>query len=351
MSDLCNMVTTYAEKGKTLATSLATGLGLTGVGAAAVVVGVITYNVVFKEETTTPAIPPSAEVTQPQETAIAEPVAAPQITPSFDVVRIDKEGAAVVAGKAAPNSKVIVGLDGQEIATAQSDSSGSFVALFDLPPATEPRELSLIAVDKGGVELASADQVLVVPTAVEQKTAPKVVVAKADGVEVIKPKAEKVQNPDAPAPDTPLSLDTIVYDDVGDVIVAGSGKRDEFIRVYLDNKPKDVQKVQKDGGWKITLSDVPEGIYALRVDTVDAQGKVQERIESPFKKETPKTVVASSKSKAANVTVQPGFTLWELAENQYGSGTRFVQIFEANRDIIKDPDLIYPGQIFDLPTQ
>lgn len=49
------------------------------------------------------------------------------------------------------------------------------------------------------------------------------------------------------------------------------------------------------------------------------------------------------------VTVQPGFTLWGIAEGQYGSGFNYVQVFEANRDRIRDPDLIYPGQVFALP--
>lgn len=49
------------------------------------------------------------------------------------------------------------------------------------------------------------------------------------------------------------------------------------------------------------------------------------------------------------VTVQPGNTLWALARENYGEGIRYVQLFEANRDKIRDPDLIYPGQVFDIP--
>ncbi len=49
------------------------------------------------------------------------------------------------------------------------------------------------------------------------------------------------------------------------------------------------------------------------------------------------------------VTVQPGFTLWGIAQGQWGDGVLYVQVFEANRDRIKDPDLIYPGQVFVMP--
>lgn len=49
------------------------------------------------------------------------------------------------------------------------------------------------------------------------------------------------------------------------------------------------------------------------------------------------------------VTVQPGFTLWAIARDQFGDGVLYVQVYEANKDRIRDPDLIYPGQVFALP--
>lgn len=49
------------------------------------------------------------------------------------------------------------------------------------------------------------------------------------------------------------------------------------------------------------------------------------------------------------ITVQPGFTLWGIAQERYGDGVMYVQVFEANRDKIRDPNLIYPGQVFAVP--
>jgi len=49
------------------------------------------------------------------------------------------------------------------------------------------------------------------------------------------------------------------------------------------------------------------------------------------------------------VTVQPGFTLWGIAQERYGNGVLYVQVFEANRDKIRNPDLIYPGQVLSVP--
>ena len=53
---------------------------------------------------------------------------------------------------------------------------------------------------------------------------------------------------------------------------------------------------------------------------------------------------------AISVTVQPGFTLWGIASQQFGDGVLYVQVYQANKDKIRDPDLIYPGQVFVIPS-
>jgi len=44
-----------------------------------------------------------------------------------------------------------------------------------------------------------------------------------------------------------------------------------------------------------------------------------------------------------------GDNLWNIARAHYGEGFRFTMIFDANKDQIRDPNLIYPGQVFSLP--
>lgn len=288
--------------------------------------------------------------------AIAEPA-----SPSLDLVRIDKTGSTVVAGQAEANANVDIVLDGEVVGEAQADKTGAFVALLDIEPSETPRELGLVQKQTTGEDVTSTDKVLVMPFQPEAVVAPKLVVAKPEGVEVIAPASNEEPNVETLAENTEpeaqvasavtgLSLDTIVYDDLGDVVIAGRGSSDDFIRIYLDNKPANVQKVTDNGQWKITLSDVPEGIYALRVDSIDSAGAVTERVQSPFKREATTLVANTDNEKPSNVTIQPGYTLWALAEKRYGDGIRYVQIYDANRDRIKDPDLIYPGQVFDLPN-
>lgn len=48
-------------------------------------------------------------------------------------------------------------------------------------------------------------------------------------------------------------------------------------------------------------------------------------------------------------TVQSGDTLWAIAAQMYGSGSKYVKIFEANTDILENPDKIRPGQKLVIP--
>jgi nucleoid-associated protein YgaU len=65
--------------------------------------------------------------------------------------------------------------------------------------------------------------------------------------------------------------------------------------------------------------------------------------------EAPAELAEAAPAAPVTITVQPGFTLWGIAQERYGDGVMYVQVFEANRDKIRDPDLIYPGQVFAVP--
>src|SRR6476620_12360037 len=55
--------------------------------------------------------------------------------------------------------------------------------------------------------------------------------------------------------------------------------------------------------------------------------------------------------KIATTTVSRGDSLWRLSRLRYGVGTRYAVIYKANRDQIRNPNLIHPGQIFVLPAR
>ena len=255
--------------------------------------------------------------------------------PSFDLVRVDEDGSAIIAGSAKPNSEVRLLVDGQELETTETDASGAFAILTTIPSGEKPLELQLEDVNDSNIK--SADTVLIIPNKEAEGSDPKIIIAESDGKIIV-----QEQNDIAPKIQ-PLSLDTINYAASGDVILAGRASSEQIVRVYVDNKPVVLGEVT-DGKWNFEIPNIEEGIYTLRVDAINNEGKVVDRVESPFQR-----VIREMEDGQA--TIQPGFTLWKLAELKYGFGMRYVQIFEANRDSIKDPDLIYPGQVFQIPEK
>jgi nucleoid-associated protein YgaU len=55
--------------------------------------------------------------------------------------------------------------------------------------------------------------------------------------------------------------------------------------------------------------------------------------------------------KIATTVVSRGDSLWRISRVTYGAGMRYAVVYKANRDQIRNPDRIYPGQIFVLPMK
>ena len=188
-----------------------------------------------------------------------------------------------------------------------------------------------------------------IPNTVSNKAEqPTVLLADSEGVKVVQ------SGKTGPNVMTDVMFDTINYSKDGDVAVTGRGAPESIVHFYLDNSPVASTAVDQTGYWSADLSDVEAGVYTLRLDQLDQSGKVSSRIESPFKREDRSVLVdqmqdIASPARINVITVQPGNTLWAISRERYGRGILYVQVFDANKDKIRDPDLIYPGQIFDLP--
>lgn len=385
------------------------------------------------------------------ETATETDVTPQADPPSIDEVRVEPDGLTVIAGRAAPGSKVAVFLDGTENMETVADDGGSFAAITILPPSSKAQILTVVQ-RVGQDEIVSVDEVILAPQApVEpvQTAQPEAVVevepvaeqapteeavtaepvvqsapdladaasethgtsASADAVETVEaPEPTETQRDDiaqagsveetqalavddavqdgageiasvldeadvetqAPerqvtvlkstadgvevlgqaAPETldSIALDSISYSDAGEVELAGRAQSEaESVRVYVDNAPVADIDIGDDGRWKGELPQIDTGTYTLRVDELDDAGEVTSRVETPFRREDPQVLVEAD-APATQVTVQAGNTLWAIARDRYGEGTLYVQVFEANRDRIRDPDLIFPGQVFALPN-
>lgn len=271
--------------------------------------------------------------------------------PSFDIVRVDAEGVAVIAGRAAPGADVTIRDDGQELGRIKADLAGQWVFLPAIPLTVGSRELTLSERTREGSELrADASVLLVVPERhPDQATNPVPPLA------VLTPETPSAQAPlrllQPPPPvgigtGANLGLDAVQYDDQGAISFAGSAPPEGSVRVYVDNRRIGDTRADSTGRWSLVpTAPIAAGKHRVRVDQLNANGRVTARVELPFARE------AASESTVAQgrVVVQPGETLWRLARHSYGSGMRYTLIYQANRDQIRDPRLIYPGQTFAVP--
>jgi len=259
--------------------------------------------------------------------------------PSFDVVRIGTEGNSVIAGRAQPGAQVIILDGGTELGRVVADPRGEWVFVPEgaLPPGG--RELRLRAVNPDGEVLESGNPVvLVVP---ERGAGPALVLKSAPTGG-----SQLLQGPGGLS-DGALSLDLVDHDDKGRLFVSGKAPAGSRVHVYLDDGFLGRAEADADGNWRIAGSKPgDDASHKLRVDLVDPKGKVLARIETPW---TPGAPLA--RPGAGEVVVSEGTSLWRIARRVYGEGIAYTSIYTANRDRIRNPDLIYPGQVFTLPQR
>lgn len=102
----------------------------------------------------------------------------------------------------------------------------------------------------------------------------------------------------------------------------------------------------------VAAADPPPEEVAAAAEPEASSGATAPEAVAPQEPVVPATAPAASLPVPAPVrlTVQPGHTLWAIAKGELGDGVLYVQVYEANRDAIKDPDLIFPGQVFTIPS-
>jgi nucleoid-associated protein YgaU len=323
--------------------------------------------------------------------------------PTFDVVRVEKSGEAVLAGRAPAGSEVTV-LDGDmPLGIVTADSQGQWVLVLEVPllpgshsfgitarqpdqPAVESANLVIVAVPEPQPDLQaqnqSADQeesqqqqqiqsrllpqrqtngdTETASDEVADNALPPSQVAVApmgitEPIAIIVPRSGTAPSRILQQPKTDrdgigsgsLFLDSVDYDDEGRAVLGGRAVPGSKMIIYLDNLPVGEALSDDDGRWAMVPENlVPAGLHQLRVDQIESGGQVLARVETPFSRAEKVT----SHPDENFVTVQPGNSLWRIARATFGEGTRYSVIYETNKDQIRDPDLIYPGQIFRLPS-
>jgi nucleoid-associated protein YgaU len=297
------------------------------------------------------------------------------------------------------------------VGTAVANADGAFVITPDKPLPSGPGALSIES-KSNELVIASADSVAVDVKEGAVDT-PLVAVLKPDEpTKVIQ--APAAQKPALPSSKT-INLDTVDYDQSGNIVFGGRGPAGSKVQLYVDNKAYGLAEIGGEGTWTFEgLSPLTVGPHALRADEIGNDGAVKSRIEMPFYREEPTkvatapvapeppkpvefakvevapaaatattevakapepvpeapavieapveapAVVAAQVPAAAEpapepaaaptqVVIQPGNNLWKLSRQIYGRGILYTVIYEANKDQIRRPELIYPGQVFLTP--
>jgi len=309
-------------------------------GIIAVIVAIIVAFFLFvgDDEASSVAVTGPGDTSQPA-SSIEE--VAEQGVPTFDIVRVERDGMAVIAGRAAPGADVSLKSNGSTVAATRADGRGEWVIVLDEPLAPGDIQLSLTARNPDGTSVDSVQSVSIsVP---DQDGGQALVVLAEPG------KASRVlQGPGVPSDAGRLVLEAVDYDENGNVIISGIADPGATIQIYLNDNSIGSSVADPDGHWELHPGGaVAPGVYAMRIDQLDANGKVVARVEVPFER-----VVAEDVRRQlaeGQVVIQPGNNLWNIARQLYGSGYRYTVIYQANRDQIRDPDLIYPGQILVTP--
>ena len=305
------------------------------------------------------------------------PAASRDGAPEFDIVRIEPSGEAVVAGRAAPGSTVELLRNGEPHDRAVANQSGEF-AMIPRPLPRGTYDLTLRAKQPDGRELTSKQSVAVaLEPAADEK--PMVALMTPDRPTVV------LSQPAAPTASA-VAVDAVDVEPNGKTHVSGRARPGAAVRLYLNDSFVAPVTADADGRFAVTINQgVAPGNYRVRLDEVDSSGKVRTRAEAPFSvpdvavtasapaqiaaaatpdtaaaREPPSAVAttapdATSPSavvvpKIATITVSRGDSLWRISQRALGAGTRYATVFKANKEQIRNPNLIYPGQIFVLPA-
>lgn len=379
------------------------------------------------QEAAKPATPnmPAASAEKPAAAATTEPA----LKPSFDIARVEPDGATLVAGRALPNSNVDLIDGGKIIGSVKTDAAGQFVILPQgLSPGSHLLALANKAADGSAVGSEQSITVIVPETKKEEVIVALTVPGQATKLlsdekpAAIKPATSQAPLPSKPAFEGNVLIRTVEAGEGGALFATGSAPPGAEVQLYLSGTLIAKAIAALDGHWSLKVEKgMKPGAYRVRADALNLKGEVLSRAEVPFDfpaenvaatptataspkvtasatvtssatldvkasapqtataapvtagAVTPKTevsqadsamtpaIIAAEGSNSAapadavvaqleTAKVSRGDSLWRISRKVYGKGLRYTQIYEANTKQIRDPRLIYPGQVLVLPA-
>jgi nucleoid-associated protein YgaU len=272
-------------------------------------------------------------------------------SPAFDIARVEPSGDTVIAGRATPGAKVELLRNGKVHDRVVADASGQFAIVPPRLPAGDS-ELTLRATSPGGAP-ATSRQTVVVSVQPNLKDQPVVALMTPDRPSVVLSKPGTTD-----ASTGSVVVETVEAEAGGrKLYVTGHAVPGAMVRLYLNDAYQSTMTADGNGRVAFTTAGGSAGRdYQVRLDEVDrASGVTKSRAEVPFT--APQAGVAAAvpgggSSKLAQgqtMVVSRGDSLWRISRLAYGDGTRYTVIYDANHQQIRNPNRIYPGQIFIIP--
>ncbi len=309
------------------------------------------------------AVSPPAEPAPPPAPPEPPPAAA-SAQPTFDIVRVEPTGDTVIAGRGAPNSRVVLSEGPRVLAETDSDADGQFVLI---PPAFRPGDHLLNLRVGTGAQEGLTSLIVSVPGKPSEQTLTTV-------IEPDQPTRVLSQNDGkAQLPAGSVAVRTVEAGEEGAFFASGLGPPGATVRLYLNDAFVADVRTAADGAWTLRVErGMSPGHYEVRADLVEEGGKVTARAQTPFdypRQETaraapaeePAPVPAAAPAAPApglavvpaiqSVKVVRGDSLWRISQRVLGQGQRYTQIYEVNTAQIRDPDRIFPGQVLVTPRQ
>ena len=251
---------------------------------------------------------------------------------TFDIVRLDKKGDVVIAGKTSPNIKVDI-LDGNEtLASVFSDSNGDWVWVSEKPLPEGIKRFNLKHFD-GEDEFFSHQNIIILREKNKYLSSKILRFSKDSSLEIIN-NNQKILG---------LSLDVAEYFDEDGLMLTGRAKPNTKVKLFFsDNFIKESESNNR-GVWKMQLKKFDFADNNLII-TTEIEGQNLKLKTSIFEKKIDPNFIFEKE-----VIVKNGNSLWRIARKTLGGGVYYSEIYKNNMKEIENPDLIFPGQVFNIP--
>ena len=268
---------------------------------------------------------------------------------TFDVVRIDRDGVSVIAGRSDPNVKIKIYNEENLIGEGNSDQNGQWVTVIDEKIPNKILNLKVSTSDLSGDNEIFSDQIVtVMPSELDELATDDLKDENNIVLLTQEDKASQIlsEDPSFLQDENKVNIRTIDYNEEK-LILGGNAEANTEINAYIDNKFMGSTRSDSLGKWTLNINEnIIPGDYEIRADMVSNDNFVIARTKTKFKSLFDNL---SNNFELNSITIRPGDNLWNISRTKYGSGMQYTVLYLANSNQIVDPDLIFPGQVLMVP--